>query len=182
VVVSEAGELAEALHDALPREMAVVMDARPGETADAIGSCTPFPWMIVADSGVVPASAMAIARRHPVILAWHGPPPAGAPAHGRAFMSFTTLADFVDRALRGSVGGMRLGRGIGVDLDSGVTVRGATLEALVALHPAGFDLPLTRFHAAARALSRRGVPWRPARDDAAGGVVLAPIPLTAARA
>ena len=182
MVVSRTGELAEALRHGVPREMAVVIDARPREAAGAISACTPFPWMLVADAGAVPAPALAVARRHPVILAWRGRPPAEAPAHTRAFTSFASLAEFVTRALCGTVGGMRLGRGIGVDLDSGVTVRGATLEALVALHPAGFDLPLTRFHAAARALSRRGVPWRPARDDAAGGVVLAPIPLTAARA
>ena len=181
MVVSRTGELAEALRHGVPREMAVVIDARPREAAGAISACTPFPWMLVADAGAVPAPALAVARRHPVILAWRGRPPAEAPAHTRAFTSFASLAEFVTRALCGTVGGMRLGRGVGVDLDSGEAVRGAALEALVALHPAGFDLPLSRFNAAAHALARRGIAWRPAHD-AAGGVVLARVAPAGARA
>jgi len=175
LVVSPAGELAEALRDVVPREMAMVRDARPEEAVAVIGFSAPFPWMIVTDAAVDAPPAVAVARRHPVILASRGPVPAGAPGHARGFAVFAALADFVSGALRGTVGGMRLGRGAGVDLVSGEAVRAAALEALVALHPFGFDLPLARFRSAAHALERRGIPWRPVRDRGAGGVVLAPL-------
>ena len=176
VAISLTGELAEALREAVPRELLVVKDARPGEAAAVIGSCAPFPWMIVCDANVAPAAALAAARRRPVILAWRGQAPAQAPSHALCFVRFAELAEFVNCALTRTVGGMRLGRGTGVDLDSGGTVRAAALEALVSLHPAGFDLPPAVFRSASRALARRDLSWRPARDRAAGGVLLARSP------
>ena len=174
VVISAQGELAAALRQEVPREMLVVKDARPGESEVVIGSCSPFPWMIAGDGHSGTEAALAAARRRPVILAWLGPAPPGAPAHTRAFVRFTGLAEFVNRALRQTVGSMRLGRGTGVDLDSGAAIRAAGLEALVSLHPVGFDLPPAAFRSASRALSRRSIAWRPKRDREAGCVRLAP--------
>jgi hypothetical protein len=136
--------------------------------------------MIVCDATVAAEAALAAARRRPVILAWRGQAPVQAPAHTRSFAGFAELAGFVNRALTRTVGGMRLGRGTGVDLDSGGTVRAAALEALLSLHPAGFNLPLAAFRSASRALARRGLAWRPALD-AAGAVVLTPPTLAGTR-
>lgn len=166
-------DLGEALRQAVPREMVVVKSCRPGEAAALIASCLPFPWMIAGDIGDAPET-VTLSRRRPVLLAWRGPTPAGAPAHARSFASFRELACFVERALSASVGGMRLGRGTGVDLAAGGVLRAASLEALIALHPAGFDLPAAVFRSAAHALARRRVAWRPAYDLRAGGVVLVP--------
>jgi hypothetical protein len=173
VVISDGVDLGEALRQAVPREMVIVRSCRPGEAAGVIESCLPFPWMIAGDVADAP-EVVALSRRRPVLLAWRGVAPAGAPAHARSFATFAALARFVQRALSASVGGMRLGRGAGVDLASGGVLRAAALEPLIALHPGGIDLPPGVFRSAANALARRHVPWRPAYVSSAGGVVLVP--------
>ncbi|MBV9101665.1 MAG: hypothetical protein JOZ46_01405 [Candidatus Dormibacteraeota bacterium] len=175
VVLSEDGEIAVALRDCVDTGRAVVRDVRPAEFADVLAACRPWPWMVVGGGGDVPPALIAAAAARPFLVFWYGTMPAGLPAHARPAARFSDLAGMVNSALQRSVGGMSLSPGMGVDMPHGRRVRSAALEALIAAHPDGFDLPLQTFRSATRVLHLAGVPFRPRRDRAAGGVVLRPM-------
>jgi hypothetical protein len=172
LVLSRDGELAVGLRERLERARVVVKDARPDEALTAVGSCRPWPWMLVGDVAELPPGVEAAAARHPILVLWLGPPPRVLPAHVRSFSRFSELADSAGRALDAEVDGMRLAIGAGVELPGGRLARSASLQALVSAHPAGFNLPLVTFTSAARALLGSAVRLRPRRDPASGWVSL----------
>ena len=172
LVLSRDGELAVGLRERLERARVVVKDARPDESLTAVGSCRPWPWMLVGDVAELPPGIEAAAARHPILVLWLGPPPPALPAHVRSFSRFSELADSAGRALDAEVDGMRLAIGAGVELPGGQLARSASLQALVSAHPAGFNLPLVTFTSAARALLGSAVRLRPRRDPASGWVSL----------
>jgi hypothetical protein len=172
VVLSRDGELAVGLRERLERARVMVKDARPEEARTAVGSCRPWPWMLVGNLAELPPGVEPALARHPVLVLWLGPPPSGLPAHGRGFSRYSELADAASQALEAQVGGMRLATGAGVELPGGRLARNASLQALVSAHPAGFNLPLVSFSSAARALSGTAVSLRPRRDPGTGWVSL----------
>ena len=161
LVLSRDGELAVGLRERLERARVVVKDARPDESLTAVGSCRPWPWMLVGDVAELPPGIEAAPARHPILVLWLGPPPPALPAHVRSFSRFSELAD-----------GMRLATGAGVELPGGRLARSASLQALVSAHPTGFNLPLVTFTSAARALLGSAVRLRPRRDPVSGWVSL----------
>ena len=173
VVLSEDGELAVALRDCVDPARALIRDARPAECGRVLAACPPWPWMVVGAGDSAPRELLVAAAQRPMVTLWYGRVPRGLPAHARAAERFGELARMVNAALQQTVGGMRLGPGLGVEMPGGRRVRSAALEALIALHPQGFDLPLRAFRSATRALQAAGVQLRPATDRNAGGVVLA---------
>lgn len=175
VVLSEDGELAVALRDCVDPSRALIRDARPDEIGDVLDACRPWPWMVVGTGDDAPQTLLDAAVARPFLTLWYGDMPSGLPAHARAVARFGELAGMVNSALQRSVGGMRLGAGMGVEMPQGRRVRSAALEALIAAHPDGFDLPLHTFRSATRALHVAGVPLRPRRSRSAGGVVLTPV-------
>jgi hypothetical protein len=172
VVLSRDGEVAVGLRERLERAQVVVKDARPDEALTAVGSCRPWPWMLVGDVADLPPGVEAAPARHPVLVLWLGTAPCGLPVHARSFSRFSELADAASRALAAEVGGMRLATGAGVELPGGRLARSASLQALVSAHPARFNLPLVTFTSAARALAGSAVRLRPRRDPVTGWVSL----------
>ena len=172
VVLSHDGELAVGLRERLERLRVVVKDARPDEAGIAMASCRPWPWMLVGDLAELPTCVRPALARHPVLVLWLRPVPRGLPAHSRDFSRYSELADAASRALEGEVGGVRLAAGAGVEMPGGRLARSASLQALVSAHPAGFNLPLSRFGSATRALSGSAVRLRPRRDPVTGWVAL----------
>lgn len=175
VVLSDDGELAVALRDCVDPARALIRDARPAECDRALAACRPWPWMVVGTGETAPRELLVAAAQRPMVTLWYGGTPPGLPEHARAAGRFGELARMVNAALQQTVGGMRLGPGLGVEMPGGRRVRSAALEALIALHPRGFDMPLRVFRSATRALQGAGVPLRPETDPDAGGVVLAPM-------
>jgi hypothetical protein len=172
VVLSSDGELAVGLRERLDRARVVVKDARPGEALRALGSCRPWPWMVVGNVAELPVGVAPALARYPVLVLWLEPLPGGLPAHVRVFSRYRVLADAVSRALDGEVEGMRLVAGAGVELPGGRISHSASLQALVSAHPAGFNLPLESFRSAARALAAQAIPLRPHRAPLTGLVSL----------
>jgi hypothetical protein len=167
LVVTVDGELAVAVRDAAPGGMAVVRDARPDD-ADAIAAaCLPWPWMVVGSAVALTPALASVLRDRPVLTYWLGDPPVGLPSHARYFDRPAALLDAVRSACAGSVGGMRLAPGSGVELEDGTLLRGATLESLVAAYPRGFALPARNFRAVSDALARHNAGWSAQRDGAA---------------
>jgi hypothetical protein len=83
VVLSRDGELAVGLRERLERARVVVKDARPDEALTAVGSCRPWPWMLVGDAADLPPGVEAAPARHPVLVLWLGTAPCGLPVHAR---------------------------------------------------------------------------------------------------
>ena len=164
VAVSVAGELAVALRERIPRELAVVRDARPGDLGAVYAACVPFPWLLCGDMAAVDTAVTVRLRRDPVAVGWIGELPAELPAHARRFASFRDLVNYVNNALRADVSGMRLAPGLGVSMPGGGSARSAPLEALIAAHPDGIDAPLPSFRSAARALAAHRLGMRPQRS------------------
>ena len=164
VVVSDDGELAVAVRDTVPRAIAVVRDARPGDAAGIVAACLPWPWMIVGGTTALTADVTAALRDKPVLTLWLGPPPAGLPADVRRFERPAALLEAVTAACRADVVGMRLAPGSGVELPDGTLLRGATLEALVAAHPRAMALTSRSFRTVSDMLARHAPAWRPERD------------------
>jgi len=172
VTVAPDGELAVGIRESVDRAWVVIKDARPEEAGSAVTSCLPWPWMVVGAGCELPGEIASVLALHPVIPLWLGAEPSGLPAHRRGFSRFSTLVAAIRLALAGEVGGMRLAAGAGVELPGGGISGNAELQALIAAHPSGFDLPLETFRAATRTLVRRGLPLRPRRDPATGLVSL----------
>ncbi|MFN2591831.1 MAG: hypothetical protein ABR532_03245 [Candidatus Dormibacteria bacterium] len=166
LVISCDGELAVGLRDRLDPAFALVKDVRPEEALDGLSSCVPWPWMVAGDVSPLPATVIQRLCRHPILILWRGDPPRGLPRHARAFTAFAPLATAAETALRRSVSGMRLAAGLGVELPGGAYARSAELQALISSHPDPLDLPLKSFRSAARVLTSRRIPCRPALDRA----------------
>jgi hypothetical protein len=167
LVVTVDGELAVAVRDVVPGGIAVIRDARVEDADDICAACLPWPWMVVG-SAVSLTPALAVVLRHrPVLTYWLGVPPAGLPGHARWFERPAALLQAVRSACTTDVGGMRLAPGIGVELDDGTLLRGASLESLLGAYPDGFALRARNFHAAADALARHNPAWTAQRDGAA---------------
>lgn len=172
LVLSETHELAVALRERLDRAYVTVRHARPGEAEAAIADCWPWPWMIVGDLDDPGAAVLTLMRSRPVVVLWQGTHPVSLPAHAGVVSRFADLVAVSERALAGEVGGMRLAIGSGVSLPGGAHAENAELQALISLHPAGFDLAAHRFASAVRALARVNAGW--AVTTTGGGVRLAP--------
>jgi hypothetical protein len=164
LVVTEDGELAVAVRDAVPRGMAVVRDARAEDAGDIAAACLPWPWMVIGNAVSVAPALATILRERPVLTFWLGAAPAGLPEHARRFDRPAALLGAVRLAFAANVGGMRLAPGSGVELGDGTLLRGATLESLIAAHPGGFALPARNFRAVAAALARHDAGWATQRD------------------
>jgi hypothetical protein len=176
LVVTEDGELAVALRDAVPSGMAVVRDARCDDAADIAAACLPWPWMVVGTTMTMSPGLVCVLRHRPVVTLWLGQPPAGLPVHARVFDRPSALLQAVRDACAASVGGMRLAPGSGVELGDGTLVRNATLEALVAAYPSGFALPTRTFRTVTAALARHRAGWTAVRDSAASMALSASAP------
>ncbi len=168
VVLSSDGELAVGLRERLDRARVVVKDARPKEARSALGSCRPWPWMVVGNLPELASDVQPVLARHPVLVLWLEPLPGGLPRHARGFSRYSALADAVSRALEGAVEGMRLAAGAGVELPGGRISHSASLQALVSAYPAGFHLPLKSFRSATRLLALDAIPLRPRRSPLTG--------------
>lgn len=140
LVVSTDGELAVALRERIEPWQALIRDVRRGEVERALGACKPFPFMVVGDENVPPA-VTALARAAPVIVLWRGTAQSCLPRHCEQFDRFSELLDVVERALSGVVAGISLSPGEGVEMADGAVVSSAHLQALVAAHPRGVELP-----------------------------------------
>ncbi|TMB91262.1 MAG: hypothetical protein E6J45_06575 [Chloroflexi bacterium] len=173
VVVSRDGELAVALRDAVDAALTLVRDVRPDEAGAAVAACRPWPWMLAGDGVALPGSVIHVLRTRPVVVLWKGRLPDGMPAHAVSVARFSQLVEEVRAAGSRSVAGLRLAPGAGVVTASGAYTRSAPLQALVSLHPRGFDVPLAAFRGAAVALARCGSAWRPALAPQSGRVTLA---------
>ena len=163
VVITPDGELAVALRDRVPREFAVVRDARPEDAAAVAAACLPWPWMVVGATTPLPPGLATLLRTRPVLTMWLGAAPTGLPLHARRFARPAALLDAVDQARTASVGGMRLAPGSGVEMGDGTLLRGSTLDALVGAFPGGFAVPSRAFRTAAATLARHGAGWTPER-------------------
>ena len=159
VVVGDHGETAVALRDALPREMVVILDARPLEAAAAIAVCRPCPWALLWESVVAPIPT-APARSPTIVLAGASVP--GLPDAER-WTSYRGLLERLRAMLARVVGGMRLAPGAGVELPDGSISRSAWLQAMLSNHPAGVPAPHARVRAAQAMLRVRGAGWTAAR-------------------
>jgi len=165
VVVGDDGETAVALRDALPRQMAVVLDARPDEAAAAIGVCRPCPCAIVwSAAGEVPA---ALDVHSPTVILVAAA--CAAPVGTELFTGFSGLLARLREMLAAEVGGMRLAPGVGVAMPGGSVSRSPWLQALVSTHPAGVPAQPAQVRAARRSLLRAGAGWTVARG--AGGTM-----------
>jgi hypothetical protein len=173
VVVTDDGELAVAVREAVPQGIAVVRDARPDDASEVAAACLPWPWMVVGATGSVTPGLATVLRSRPVLTLWLGAPPAGLPDHASSFDRPGALLEAIRDACAAQVGGMRLAPGSGVELRDGTLVRGATLDALLGAHPRGFALPARTFRPVATTLARHHVGWTPERNSDAH-VVLVP--------
>lgn len=166
LVVTVDGELAVAVHDAVPGGMAVIRDARSEDADEITAACIPWPWIVIGSAVSLTPALASVLRHRPVLTYWLGDPAAGLPGHARYFDRPAALLDAVRRACVADVGGMRLAPGSGVELDDGTLMRGATLESLVAAYPHGFALPTHNFRAVSNALARHNAGWSAQRDGA----------------
>ena len=173
LVVGDNPELAVALRDRLDRAYVTVREVRQSEALQAVDSCSPWPWMVVAD-GAVPADVVTALSGKPVLVVCRGDPPPGLPAHAVAVSRFAEVALAIERALSADPFGMRLALGGGVVMPGGEFVGNPGLEALVAAHPTPLFASAHHFRSAGRALAARGIPLRPGRPPG-GGVTLLPL-------
>ncbi|MGA7988710.1 MAG: hypothetical protein WCB51_09975 [Candidatus Dormiibacterota bacterium] len=164
VVVTDDGELAVAVREAVPRGIAVVRDARPDDASEVADACLPWPWMVVGATRVMTPGLATLLRSRPVLTLWLGVAPARLPAHASAFARPGALLHAISSACAARVGGMRLAPGSGVELSDGTLIRGATLDALLGAYPGGFAQPVRAFRPVATALARHQVPWAPQRN------------------
>jgi len=165
VVVSDDGELAVAVREVVPPEIAVVRDARPDDAAAIAAACLPWPWMVVGAAAVSREMATVL-RERPVLALWLGSPPPGLPDTVRRFDRPAALLDSVAATCNAEVGGMRLAPGSGVELHDGTLFRGASLEALIGAHPGSIALSSRAFRTISDVLARHDVAWTPAREGA----------------
>jgi hypothetical protein len=172
VVVSQDGELAAAVRDAVDPAMALVRDVRPAEAAAGVAACRPWPWVLCGDVATLPPSVLTVLRRLPVLVMWLGPLPQAMPAHATGYPRFALLGEALGAACGASVGGMRLALGLGVVMADGRWEPSASLQALVSLSPAGFAVPRHAFRGAASALVRHGSDWRPVPLGDGGAITL----------
>ena len=161
VVVGDDGETAVALRDALPRAMAVVLDARPAEAAAAIAVCRPVPWALVWSSNTEMPEAFAA----PPTIALQRAQSHAAPAPER-WASYGVLLARLRAMLAAEVGGMRLAQGVGVELPDGYISHSAWLQALVSVHPGGIRASTAQLRAARRLLHATGAGWTVSRGAA----------------
>jgi hypothetical protein len=166
LVVTVDGELAVAVHDAVPGAMAIIRDARSDDADEITAACLPWPWMVIGSAVSLSPALASVLRHRPVLTLWLGDVPSGLPGHARCFDRPAALLDAVRRACAAEVGGMRLAPGSGVELDDGALMRGASLESLVAAYPHGFALPAHNFRAVSNALARSNAGWCVQRDQA----------------
>lgn len=165
VVVGDDGETAVALRDALPRPMAVVLDARPDEAAAAIGVCRPCPWALVwSAAGELPV-ALGVHSPTVILVSAAGAAPAGV----ERWTGFSGLLARLREMLAAEVGGMRLAPGVGVEMPGGSVSRSPWLQALVSMHPAGVPAQPAQVRAARSLLRTRAAGWTVARG--AGGTM-----------
>lgn len=171
LVVGDDRELATSLRDRLDRAWVTVLDVRPGEEADALRLCRPWPWMVAGAGPRLPPPLVGAVRDEPMLVAWRGPAPPALPSRAVACARFGDLVTVIEEALHEQRGGMRLCIGGGVEMPGGEVVGDRALEALVAV--GGKPLPLTprRAAAVARTLARHRIQLRPVGTPA--GVVLA---------
>jgi len=172
LVSSSDGEMAVALHERIDRTRAVIKDVRPDESADGIAACLPFPWLVINAAGGESAALEDVIRRQPVLALWRAPTPRGLPRHVRAFTRFSEVSAAVEQALMQRVAGLRLAGESGVDLADGTHIASAVLQALVAQHPLGFDLPPRLFAGVPRTLAAHHVQARLVRGESRGGSML----------
>ena len=172
LVISDDGEIAVALAETVNHAYALIRDVRPREALDGFQACAPWPWMIVGDVTRVSDDIVKALRHTPVLALWHGQLPQGMPAHARSFERFAMLARALDETTRATMLGLRLAPGSGVSTVDGNIIASPELDALIAQHPRGFDMPLRRFRPAATALARAGIPLVPALDSETGMVQL----------
>jgi hypothetical protein len=171
IAISDDGELGVALHDTVDPALVLVRNVRPDECSHAIAACRPWPFLVVSAVHVPPA-VQELVRTRPVLCFRYGDT-ATARAGVRCFSKFGDLVHSIDTALHAHVDGMRLAYGAGVDVN-GRWVASAALEALIAAHPHGFELPLRIFRNAAHKLVDLGVRFTVARDPNSGNAVLRP--------
>lgn len=156
VVVGDHGETAVALRDQVPREMVLVLDARPLEAAAAAAICRPHPWAIAWSSSVDIPERLAAVRLPTIVL---GGPGGAVPASVESCSTSSALLARLRRLLAAEVGGMRLAPGIGVEMPDGSIARSALLQALVSMHPTGVPAPSAQLRATRALLHARGVGW-----------------------
>jgi hypothetical protein len=180
LVVTVDGELAVAVHDAVPGGMAIIRDARSEDADEITAACLPWPWMVIGSTVSLTPALGSVLRHRPVLTYWLGDVPDGVPGHARCFDRPALLLDAVRQACAVEVGGMRLAPGSGVELDDGTLMRGATLESLVGAYPHGFALPAHNFRSVSNALARYHAGWCVQRDEA-GCVRLVRFPVEARR-
>ena len=164
VVVGDDGETAVALRDALPRAMAVVLDARPAEAAAAVAVCRPCPWALVwSAGGEMPGG---LAGSPTIALVRDERRAASAPDR---WASYGVLLPRLRAMLTAEVGGMRLAPGAGVELPDGSVSRSPWLQALVSTHPGGLPASATELRATRSLLRARRPGWTVSRTT--GGTV-----------
>lgn len=167
-MIGDDQELATALRDRLDRAYVTVLEVRPGEEAEVVAACHPWPWMVVGATVRITAEVVDRLGRAPVLVIWQGAQPFGLPAHTVAGQSFAHIARSIEVALAGEVAGMSLDVGDGLSMPDGAHASCPALEALVASHPHPVFAPWWRFHSATRTLAAHGVPLRPAQLSGAG--------------
>ena len=160
VVVGDHGETAVALRDALPRAMVVVLDARPAEAAATMAVCRPCPWALVWSSVASMPAPLGWARLPTIVVAAGTSP---APPAVERCTSFGTLLARLQAMLAADVGGMRLARGVGVELPDGSLSRSAWLQAMVSRYPAGVGAMTGQLRAMRALLRTRVGGWTAAR-------------------
>ena len=165
LVVTVDGELAVAVHDAVPGGMAIIRDARSDDADEITAACLPWPWMVIGSAVSLTPGLASVLGHRPVLTFRLGEVPAGLPGHTRCFHRPAALLDAVRRACAAQVGEMRLAPGSGVELGDGTLMRGATLKSLVAAYPHGFALPAHNFRAVSNALARSRAGWCVQRDE-----------------
>jgi hypothetical protein len=172
LVIAEGSELAVALRDRVHRAYLTVREVRPAEAYGAVLGGPRRPWMVVGDGAELPGEIVDLLTRHPIVLLWRGPQPAGLPAHTRCFERFSDLADAVEAALGAEVGGMRLAPGDGLTMTDAEHATVPALEVLVATHPFPVFARGQHFRRVDAALKSHGVPLRLAIGG--GGARLVP--------
>jgi hypothetical protein len=171
LVIGARGNLWAALHESIDARMALVRWAAPGEAAEAIRSCRPWPWAVVMDGSGGTEAVLDLCRARPVLLLWMGRPPAPLPGHAQVHSTWTDVAAALHDALGKEVAGLRLAAATGLSAGSS-HIRCPELEALVAAHPKPVEFGSGRTSAAARALRSHGIALKVARS--AGGWCLIP--------
>ena len=124
--------------------------------------------MVVGSGLDVPGVVVSALTRRPVLVLWRGEPPAGLPAHARAYARFSDLVTAAQAAIRAEVAGMRLAPGDGVTMPDAAHAVSSALEALIASHPQPLFAPARAFRDVTTALAAHGVPLHLARTHTGG--------------